>query len=222
MPQVLDELARVFHEKDQAMLLAKDAGFPVQMLPDFRDPRTFWARIFDHALDGVLPGGISSFVHRAAALFPHNQIFTKFRDATPDAPQSGLRHAFRTIVIEASAERTRAEAEALRMDAQARLEKNQAEAKLMAARAFRELAEAMEALRRAGYEVVLENEEGVNPMAFIRPCVVPSSIANSNHPESTFLRRPITTMWLIIGMAVLLMITIGISCYIVKTYNKFD
>ena len=74
---LLDELATVFSEREQAVLLASKAGFPKSQLPKFTTSLAFWTHVVADARNGAIPGGIQPFLDAAATLFPHNTVFTK-------------------------------------------------------------------------------------------------------------------------------------------------
>ncbi len=63
---LIDELARVFWQAEQAVLVARLAGFPVQSMPAFKLPRVFWSTVIEAASNGMLPGGVQPIA--AAAL----------------------------------------------------------------------------------------------------------------------------------------------------------
>lgn len=76
---LVDELARVLYDSDQAMLAARKAGFPVQSMPTFRTAQVFWSRIVEDARNGAVQGGVQSVASVAAKLYPGNAVFTRYR-----------------------------------------------------------------------------------------------------------------------------------------------
>jgi hypothetical protein len=78
LEQLVDELAKVFYEPEDAKLLVKNAGFPRQDAPDFKTPRTFWAHVIQAAADGKVAGGIAAVVAATAKLYPENKVFASY------------------------------------------------------------------------------------------------------------------------------------------------
>jgi hypothetical protein len=76
---LIDELARVLYDSDQAMLAARNAGFPVQSMPTFRTAQVFWSRIVEDARNGAVRGGVGSVASVAAKLYPGNAVFIRYR-----------------------------------------------------------------------------------------------------------------------------------------------
>jgi len=76
---LVEELARVLWDADQATLAARNAGFPVQSLPAFRTAQVFWARIVEDARNGAVRGGVQALASAAARLFPGNSVFPRYR-----------------------------------------------------------------------------------------------------------------------------------------------
>lgn len=76
---LIDELARVLYDSDQATLAARNAGFPVQSMPTFRTAQVFWSRIVEDARNGAVRGGVESVASVAARLYPGNPVFTRYR-----------------------------------------------------------------------------------------------------------------------------------------------
>lgn len=76
---LVDELARVLYDSDQATLAARTAGFPVQSMPTFRTAQVFWSRIVEDARNGAVRGGVGSVAAVAAKLYPGNAVFSRYR-----------------------------------------------------------------------------------------------------------------------------------------------
>lgn len=72
---VVRELADVFHDREEALLLLQRSDFPMSRLPDFTTPLSFWSTVAEKACNGVLPGGIQRVIDMAARLYPENSMF---------------------------------------------------------------------------------------------------------------------------------------------------
>lgn len=72
---LVDALAEVIDDPDEARLVALRAGFPREGLPVFKTPRLFWERVVEAILDGKTEGGVDALAAEAAKLYPHNQVF---------------------------------------------------------------------------------------------------------------------------------------------------
>lgn len=75
---LVDELARVIHESDEAILILRRAKFPVGMIPRFTTSLAFWSRVVDLVEGGVLAGGLRAVAGAAAELYPHNEVFARY------------------------------------------------------------------------------------------------------------------------------------------------
>lgn len=75
MPRVVQELARVFHDRDQAVLLLQRSSFPTPLIPEFRTSLSFWTSVAETARNGALPNGIRPILDEAAKLYPSNALF---------------------------------------------------------------------------------------------------------------------------------------------------
>lgn len=82
---MITELARTFSKQDSAIRLARAAGFPKERLPVFRTSQSFWDQVVDEAENGVLKGGLSALVSKAAETYPNNEAFSPFAldESTP-------------------------------------------------------------------------------------------------------------------------------------------
>lgn len=87
---LIDELARVLHDADEARELARRAGFPVGDLPAFDTAGVFWSRVVRAADVGRTIDGVGRIVERAKTKFPGNQFFATYGSAattsTPPEP----------------------------------------------------------------------------------------------------------------------------------------
>jgi hypothetical protein len=81
----LEELAIVFCEREEAVLLAKRAGVPTGRMPAFTTPFVFWANVIEKAQNGLLPGGAWSIIEAAARMYPNNIVFSRCRDRGPSS-----------------------------------------------------------------------------------------------------------------------------------------
>jgi hypothetical protein len=78
-PAVL-ELAQVFHDRDQAVLLLQRAGFPMCMIPEFTTPLSFWIAVAEKARNGAILHGMQPVLDAAASLYPNNPLFGRRDD----------------------------------------------------------------------------------------------------------------------------------------------
>lgn len=74
---IVQELADVFCDTDRALLLAREARFPLSRLPAFGTPLNFWSSVVHEANAGVLPNGARSLIEAAARLYPSNASFAR-------------------------------------------------------------------------------------------------------------------------------------------------
>lgn len=87
----LTELARVFSDSDEAVLLATNAGFPQEQLPKFKSAISFWSHVIRDARNGTLARGAEPIIEQAAKRYPHNPIFSQgTRIEGPSVPHKGL------------------------------------------------------------------------------------------------------------------------------------
>lgn len=90
LEDLIDELARVFHEAETARVLVLRARFPAADLPAFDIPRVFWSRVIRAAADGKLIGGVRALVDEVARQYPGNEVFATYRAQEHDP--GGRRH----------------------------------------------------------------------------------------------------------------------------------
>lgn len=79
LEELVDELARVNHESENARILVLRAGFPAGDLPTFDVPQVFWSRVIRAAASGKHVGGLQALVDEAAKQFPGNVVFASYR-----------------------------------------------------------------------------------------------------------------------------------------------
>ncbi len=75
--RLVDELARICSDPDEARLLVMRAGFPPQQIPAFRTGLTFWSNVVDAAMAGAVSGGVQAIVDAVRTTYPHNAFFAK-------------------------------------------------------------------------------------------------------------------------------------------------
>lgn len=86
---VVDQLAQVYRDRDEAILLVARAGFPKERIPDFQRPQVFWAKVAEDARAGAFHGGIRAIVEQALRTHPANPVFADF--VSRPSPQTELR-----------------------------------------------------------------------------------------------------------------------------------
>lgn len=84
--RLFDELVRVFSDPDQAILLAKKAGFPAERLPIFSTSLVFWTKVVEEAQNGAIEDGFQSIIEHAAIRYPSNRIFKQPHRGNTDKP----------------------------------------------------------------------------------------------------------------------------------------
>lgn len=77
--RVVDLLANVLSDGQQATLVAERAGFPRGQLPAFTSSLVFWHKVVNQANDGMLPGGARPLLQQAAKLFPNHPELARWR-----------------------------------------------------------------------------------------------------------------------------------------------
>jgi len=78
---LIDELARVLYEPEDARLLALRAGLPPASLPAFRTSIAFWSTVVWGAEAGQLRGGVKALIDEVVAQYPGNAIFRRYQVA---------------------------------------------------------------------------------------------------------------------------------------------
>lgn len=76
---LVDELARVLWDAEQARTLVLRAGFPPGSVPGFATAQGFWTLVVGQAASGVLTGGVQALVSEAARQYPGNVTFARYR-----------------------------------------------------------------------------------------------------------------------------------------------
>ena len=76
--QLVDELARVFWDPQQAKMFAVRVGIQRQDMPQFQNSGDFWMEIALQADDRGIPGGLKAFGKAAAAQYPGNATFKRY------------------------------------------------------------------------------------------------------------------------------------------------
>ena len=85
---LVEELARVFCNREDAILLIQRSGFPEILMPDFKNPIIFWTTIRTESNNGALRGGIDAIIAEAARLYPENTTFNPSSASKPVDPIS--------------------------------------------------------------------------------------------------------------------------------------
>ena len=76
---LVDELAKVFFDPDDARKLAVRAGFLAARIPVFRMPDTFWHAMVEAASNGAIAGKVQAIADAAAKVHPANDVFKRYR-----------------------------------------------------------------------------------------------------------------------------------------------
>ncbi len=83
LEELIDELARVMSDSEEATTAVRRAGFPRASVPSFTIARVFWTRVVEDAANGKLVDGVRALVDEASRLYPGNSVFGRFRGGTP-------------------------------------------------------------------------------------------------------------------------------------------
>jgi Effector-associated domain 1 len=78
--ELIDELARVMCDAEDAKLVVRRAGFPPGRTPRFDTAEVFWARVIESAENGKATGGVQAIVEEAANRYPANPVFMGYRE----------------------------------------------------------------------------------------------------------------------------------------------
>lgn len=168
LDELIRELAKVFCLPEEAVHLARRAGFPAFRMPSFTTPQVFWSAVVEKASNGVLPLGVQSIVEEARSLFPYNMLFDHFDRSCSNRilynhqNEGGSRsesHAHVSI-IKAKTARILAETEAIRQRADDSSHESVANIELMRAKA--QILESVDTLINDGRKLVLEDDEEGN------------------------------------------------------------
>lgn len=76
---LVDQLARVIWDADEARLVAQRAGFPPARIPAFRTAMVFWSKMVEEARHGAIGGGVAAVAVAAAKQYPANAVFSGYR-----------------------------------------------------------------------------------------------------------------------------------------------
>jgi len=88
---LVDELARVLSDIDEAKVLVLRAGFPPGSVPSCTTSQAFWTRVVQDAANGRLVGGVQALVDEVAKQYPGNAVFASHRAEAAPAPSAGDR-----------------------------------------------------------------------------------------------------------------------------------
>lgn len=76
---LIDALAEVISEPEEARAVALRAGFPREDLPVFKTARLFWEHVVKASIDGKTDSGVGALAEEATKLYPHNEVFAGHR-----------------------------------------------------------------------------------------------------------------------------------------------
>lgn len=74
---LVDELAKVLYDADEARLVAQRAGFSPAVIPAFRTALVFWSNLVEAARNGAIAGGVQAVSQAAARQYPANPTFRR-------------------------------------------------------------------------------------------------------------------------------------------------
>lgn len=77
--RLVEELANVVVDPEDARKVAKAAGFAPARIPVFRMPDLFWNAIVEAAGHGAIAGKVQAVADAAAKVFPENDVFKSYR-----------------------------------------------------------------------------------------------------------------------------------------------
>lgn len=72
------ELARVFHDLDEARDLLRAVRLPLQDVPTVKTARVFWGLVMQALRDGKVVGGVQALVEEARRRYPANPVFGRY------------------------------------------------------------------------------------------------------------------------------------------------
>ena len=78
LESIIDKLAEVLHDADEALEVARRAGFGPADLPNFKNAGVFWSRVVREADHGKTIGGVGAIVAQARARYPGNPFFAAY------------------------------------------------------------------------------------------------------------------------------------------------
>jgi hypothetical protein len=79
MLDLVDELARVIFDPEEAKVLILRAGFPPAGLPSFSTPAVFWSQVVRTTTNGKLVNGMQTLLDEVTKQYPANAIFAAHR-----------------------------------------------------------------------------------------------------------------------------------------------
>ncbi|WP_396230817.1 effector-associated domain EAD1-containing protein [Frankia sp. EI5c] len=79
----LETLARIYCDPKSAREALARAGLPIQRLPEWNDPISFWRRVGELVGNGVVAGGREKVLSVACADFPANPVLTALHGERP-------------------------------------------------------------------------------------------------------------------------------------------
>ncbi|MEM9456667.1 MAG: effector-associated domain EAD1-containing protein [Myxococcota bacterium] len=102
--RAIEELARVFYEREPAMDLMRRTSFPKTLMPAFETSNVFWGRIVERARAGALRG-VRPILEAAATVYPNNPLFEPFsgRDETARASAQTFSHRDEAVIHSSTA-----------------------------------------------------------------------------------------------------------------------
>jgi Effector-associated domain 1 len=80
--ELIDELARVLVDPDEARLVVERAGFSAGRIPAFHStPHVFWTAVVRAARHGAIKGRVQALAEAAAERYPGNEIFSRYKSS---------------------------------------------------------------------------------------------------------------------------------------------
>jgi hypothetical protein len=79
--ELVQALAQAFDDRDEAGLILRRAGFPSERVPMSRTevPLVFWNLVVTAICKGAIEGGVRVLADAAAAYYPGNKVFARYR-----------------------------------------------------------------------------------------------------------------------------------------------
>lgn len=88
---LVDQLATVLSDLDEARELVRSVGFPPPDVPFVKTARVFWSLVIQGIRDGKITGGVEPVIEAAAKRFPGNAVFARLRsEASVTGAPNGL------------------------------------------------------------------------------------------------------------------------------------
>lgn len=79
VPELVDELVKVFGQREGAAVLLARVGFPRSLNPALSNPLAYWTRVLEEIDHGAPPGSTASLAREASRLYPSNAVFGRHR-----------------------------------------------------------------------------------------------------------------------------------------------